>query len=106
MSRLDKIGTHKTSVYTDSDGAIHVKYHKTVVATRMPDGLIVLDSGGWRTATTKVRINQALRSWGTGLYVHQVKGEWYIGEHKGDGIHVRRCEFFDGVGVRAGGLHQ
>lgn len=97
MSRLNQIGTHKTAIYTDSDGATCVKYHNTVVAKRDVNGKITLNSGGWKTATTKVRMNQALRVWGTGYYVHQVKHVWYVGVHKGNGVHERVCEYYDGV---------
>ena len=68
MSKLDQIGTHKTSVYTSEAGEVCVRYHQTVVAKRDAHGKITLQSGGWRTATTKTRMNQALRSWGTGYY--------------------------------------
>jgi hypothetical protein len=97
MSRSDTIGTHKTVVYVDSDGATCVKYHKTDVAKRDTNGKITLQSGGWRTRTTLLRMNQALRQWGTGYYVHQVKFEWYVGVHKGNGVHERICEYYDGV---------
>jgi hypothetical protein len=97
MSRSDTIGTHKTVVYVDSDGATCVKYHKTVVAKRDANGKITLDSGGWRTRTTMLRMCQALRQWGTGYHVHQIKFEWYVGVHKGNGVHERICEYYDGV---------
>ena len=97
MSRQDKIGTPKTSVYVDSDGSTCVQYHATVVVKRDAHGKITLESGGWRTVTTKARMNQALRQWGTGYSVHQVKGEWFVGVHKGNGVHERICEYYDGV---------
>jgi hypothetical protein len=97
MSKRDEIGTHKTSVHTDDNGTTYVRYHKTVIAMRDNRGKITLDSGGWKTATTKTRMNQALRVWGTGYYVHQVKHVWYVGVHKGNGVHARICEYYDGV---------
>lgn len=103
MGKLDQIGTHKTSIYTDSDGSLCVKYHATVVAKRDARGKITLNSGGWRTVTTKARMNQALWQWspaGSTYYVHQIKGEWFVGVHKGHGVHERVCEFYDGVTVQ------
>ena len=77
MSRQDRIGTHKTSIFTDEHGALCVKYHATVVAKRNADGSIVLNGGGYRTATTKTRINQALHTWGSDWFVYQKDFNWY-----------------------------
>jgi hypothetical protein len=79
MSRSDTIGTHKTAVYTDSNGDLCVKYHATVVWRRHPDGTVTLDSGGWRTRTTMLRMCQAFRQFGIPLCVQQVKFAWRIG---------------------------
>ena len=96
MSRQDTIGKHKTLVYVDSEGNTCVKYHSTDVAKRDKHGKITLNSGGWRTATTKARMNQALRQWGTPFYVYQVKGEWLVGCDDGH-TSQRICEYYDGV---------
>lgn len=80
---LDK-GSHK-SVPSIRDTAVirysnevHIKYHSTSVAVFLSDGDIWLNSGGWRTTTTKRRINAALN--GTGWRVWQDGGVWYIGK--------------------------
>jgi hypothetical protein len=57
---------------------LSVRYHNTIVVDREPDGTIVLDSGGWRTATTKLRMNQAANQFGLGFYVSQRKGDWFV----------------------------
>lgn len=57
---------------------IHVEYNATSVAVFLPNGDIRLNSGGWRTNTTKSRINAALN--GTGWRVWQDDGEWFIGK--------------------------
>jgi hypothetical protein len=41
-------------------------------------GIITLDTGGWRTPTTKLRMNQAARAWGLGYHVYQADGAWYV----------------------------
>jgi hypothetical protein len=100
MSRNDTIGTHKTCVFTDQGGTIKVVYHTTCIALREASGRITLNSGGWKTVTTKRRMNQTLRVWGTGYYVFQKKFKWFIGWHDGAGNHKTICEFYDGVTVQ------
>ena len=50
-------------------------YHETDVVTFHADGRTVLNSGGWRTYTTKERLS----NYGP-CYVCQSKGVWYCGE--------------------------
>lgn len=59
MTQQNKVGTHATSVYTGL-GITNIQYHGTKVV-RFDAETITLDSGGWRTATTKTRMNQAAR---------------------------------------------
>lgn len=58
MSGQDKIGSHKTKVFTDDEGYTNVVYHETAVV-KFNAEKIILNSGGWRTNTTKLRMNQA-----------------------------------------------
>lgn len=39
---------------------------------------ITLKTGGWKSATTKLRMNQASNQFNLGYYVFQKKGEWYV----------------------------
>ncbi len=55
---------------------IALRYHSTDVVTYHPDGSLTLDSGGWRTITTKECINWALPR---GLHLRQDKGVWFVG---------------------------
>lgn len=88
------IGTHRTTVSTTPDGTVRVTYHNTVVAAKRGD-IITLDSGGWRTPTTKRRINQALEVWGRPERVVQRDYEWVISHPDGtsepfsDGVQLR-----------------
>ena len=78
MSRLDKIGTTSTTVYQSEDKMTVVRYHKTpVVAFDAYE--ILLNTGGWRTATTKTRMNQASNVFGLGFTVFQKNYYWYVG---------------------------
>jgi len=87
---------NNTVVYIDSDGSECVKLHDTVVARRHPGGQIFLDSGGRRTVTTKRRMNEALRAWGSDASVGQAAFRWYVTDFRGD--HESR-EFYDGIVV-------
>ena len=42
------------------------------------DNVIVLDTGGFRTQTTKRRMNQGANERNLGFEVKQIKGEWYV----------------------------
>ena len=87
-----------TTITTGPDGAVSVRYHRTDVATLHPDGSATLRTGGWRTVTTKRRINQALRYFGIPALVYQHRHEWYVAAHGGE-----RLEFEDGMRVRVNG---
>jgi len=54
---------------------VGVKYHDTIVIAFYRDLSIVLDSDGWRTVTTKKRINVFLPS---PLSLWQDRSEWYV----------------------------
>ena len=77
---------------------IDVILHQTVVASCTPvNGVTTLDSGGWRTATTKVAMNTALRQLHQGrIAVYQEKGRWYVATPSGD------LEYFDGMVIGGG----
>jgi hypothetical protein len=76
MSQTQRVGSTATKV-TTLDGETSVKYHDTVVVRFRP-GQVVLNSGGWRTATTKLRMNQAANEFGLRFQVFQSKGEWFV----------------------------
>ena len=71
---------------------IAIRLHETNIVTFAPDGTIALNSGGWRTVTTKERMNDALR--GQGVQITQAKGLWYIGGSL----------FYDGITIKEGGV--
>lgn len=54
-----------------------IKYHDTEVVV-FSAGAILLDSGGWRTNTTKNRMNQASNDYSLGFNVYQQKREWFV----------------------------
>ena len=79
MSRNQVCKGTATRVSTDDNGALCVRYHNTVVWQRTVEGSIILRTGGWRTATTKLRMNQAFNQFGPAYYnVFQKKGDWFV----------------------------
>ena len=76
MSQTQTIGSHKTTVYT-KDGMTCVKYHATDVV-KFNHEKVILNSNGWGTVTTKVRMNQTSNQFGLGYYVFQEDFTWYV----------------------------
>lgn len=93
MAQMQKIGKVHTKVFRDN-GYTVVRYHQTDVV-RFNDSEIILDSGGWQTATTKVRMNQASAQFGLGFIVFQKDYAWFV-QYRGmtvpfqDGMVLRR----------------
>ena len=86
MTQIYEVTGVATKVYTEQDGTLCVKYHDTVVFRRYLEGHILLNAGRWKSATTKVRMNQALNQYGprasqanTRRYsVFQKDFAWYV----------------------------
>jgi hypothetical protein len=80
---------NNTYVVVDGEN-VAVKLHNTNVVIFAPDGTITLNSGTWRTPTTKDRMNIALRD--QGVQITANKGMWYIGG----------SIFYDGITIKDG----
>ena len=73
--------THTT--LETKDGWTRMVYHRTCVAEYNPFLRVVrLNSGGWRTVTTKHRINQFFRTFDIPYSLYQSKGDWFISNPK------------------------
>ena len=59
----------------ERDEGVAVRLHKTDIVLFKMNGSVVLNSNGWRTITTKKRMNSYLPSW---IGVYQLKGKWYV----------------------------
>jgi len=82
------IGNNTLEIYyTDNSRAIRL--HHTDIIT-FKGNHFTLDSGGWRTLTTKERINRYLPQ---RLYLYQENNIWYIYDKETESRHV----FFDGI---------
>ncbi len=77
MSQNHTLGRRGTTARRGPDG-LSVVYHQTEVVHQLPDGGIVLDSGGWRTLTTKTRMNQAANQYGLDFQVSQKDFSWFV----------------------------
>lgn len=98
MAQTSKVQGRAPRVFTDNAGTLCVLYHSTVVAKRAPDGTITLDSGGWRTVTTKTRINQFANEHCAGAFqVRQIDGRWEVQRRNAAGLVVRALAFVDGM---------
>jgi hypothetical protein len=75
------INGYKTRVLTD-EGKTRVFFHDTAVVT-LNEETIELNTGGWRTRSTKVRMNQASQEFGLGFRVFQKAQDWFV-EHHGE----------------------
>lgn len=62
-------------VKTDGDDEFHVVLHWTSIVVFRSDGSMTFNSGGWRTATTKARMNEVQDR----VYVSQLDFVWYLG---------------------------
>ena len=77
MANQWRVGSHATSIRTDGDGWTRVRYHSTDVVS-FKNGEVILNSGGWRTNTTKTRMNQANNQFGLGYRVFQKNHDWFV----------------------------
>jgi hypothetical protein len=78
MPSYNKIGTVATSVATIDDVTV-CRYHATdVVKIDRPNDVIVLNNGGYFTATTKARMNQVATVYNLKLWVFSDKGDWHV----------------------------
>lgn len=83
------LSSYKTRVL-NNNGKTQVFFHKTPVVS-FDERSIVLNTGGWRTRTTKVRMNQASQEFGLGFHVFQKDRDWLVDYQ--DGTHAFNSEF-------------
>ena len=94
MSRSDTIGRTATLVARGLGQAVHVIYHDTVVWERSFDGkVITLRTGGYKTPTTKRRMNQAFQQFGYSIVVSSSRGFWYVNDNRDPKVWTRSIRF-------------
>jgi len=105
-----KLVDRNTVEYLDTNGNRVWRFHRTDIASLSPSGILTLNSGGYRTPTTKGRINWVLGQVKAGMCLHQSRREWFIGkhldwtkrnEHESYDHYLRRClcRFGDGIQI-------
>ena len=77
MGQTRTIGRRGTAVTRDKDGDTNVQYYNTIVVS-FNQHTITLDTGGWRTATTKTRMNQTANQFNLGFHVYQKDSQWFV----------------------------
>jgi len=86
MPRMDRIGKANTYKHIDGYGYTAIKYHDTDVVRYKRDmgrEEVILNSGDWRTVTTKNRMNQASNEFDLGYRVFQLDSEWFVQTGRG-----------------------
>lgn len=76
MVQMQKVSGVATKVIRQP-GLLIVRYHSTDVVI-VDRGEITLNTGGWKTATTKNRMNQAAAEFRLNYRVYQMNGNWYV----------------------------
>lgn len=84
MPRMDKLSTYRTNVMATGD-RLSVVYASTLIVDKVGNE-ITLDSGGWRTVTTKRKMNQAARQFGLGYSVYQRDFKWFVDLPNGETV--------------------
>lgn len=82
---------HNTRIFARADH-LAVRLHNTDIIKFYPDGAVTLNTGGWKTVTTKDRINEF-----SGIRVWSDKGTWFAG------MNGKSVPFADGMTFRPDG---
>jgi hypothetical protein len=76
-----KVVAGNTILYTTEDGTKVICFWETDIIEETSDGILTLNSGGFRTFTTKARLNQFAPS-AVGVYAKKKK--WWVSLPSGD----------------------
>lgn len=71
---------HNTYAELDDDGSVGVRFHATRILTFHPEGTFTVSTGGWRTVTTKQRLNALLPA---GFRIFSERYAWQIATPEG-----------------------
>lgn len=82
MAQQQTIGRTATTITTEN-GTTKIRYHSTVIV-EFNHEKIILNSGGWYTATTKTRMNQTSSQFDLGFSISQKDYEWRVYVHRLD----------------------
>lgn len=103
--RASKKLDRNTYAQRREDGGVDIRLYDTIIASYAQDGTITLNSGGWRTATTKSRIDNYIPNC---FRLMQENSIWYV-QKSHPGIpwrEWRKYPFSDGMTIGPmGGIH-
>ena len=77
MAQQYQVGKTATTIHTNEQGQTQVIYHSTPVVC-FTNKVIILNTGGWMTVTTKTRMNQASAQFNLGYRVMQRDYNWFV----------------------------
>lgn len=95
MTQTHTIGRTATTIRTEDEDLV-VRYHWTDVVMVRDGKMVTLNSGGYQTATTKVRMNQTANQYDLGFTVYQKNFQWFV-----DTAHEGTLDFYDGITFKA-----
>ena len=88
MSQTQTLGKHKTTITKElgigNEDYMVVMYWNTDIV-KFNNERIILNTGGWSTATTKRRMNQTSEQFNLGYQVYQKNYNWFV-EYQGKTI--------------------
>lgn len=84
---------NNTNIQENNKGYIVVKLYETEIV-KFNRFHIILNSGGFRTATTKRRMNEISSRFNLKFFVYQHKKEWYI-----DSQETKKIPFYDKIKI-------
>lgn len=93
----DSIKLGNNTWLEDFDGGVAVRLHDTRIVKFWLDGSITLQTGGYRTVTTKERLNQFVKG-----IVFQQAHKWYVATaHTEEGRidFNKKIPFYEGINV-------
>lgn len=93
MAQTREVRGVATKVWSENGWGV-VTYHSTDVV-KWDESTVALNSGGWKTTTTKRRMNQAARQFDLGYYVWQHNFEWFVTTKTGTYPFVGRAMAID-----------
>lgn len=103
MNGVDCINSHlvdhNTVEYERENGERVIRLHLTDIVTFKPNGRIVLNTGGWKTVTTRDRINKQLEAHCPGWHVWNEKNEMYLGHGWWSDENRTTYHFNDGITI-------
>ena len=93
MGQTQTIGRTATKVEHHGENT-YVRYHATDVV-KFDSQCVMLDTGNWFTATTKLRMNQTSNQFGLGFSVYQKDYRWFVVIPQGETLEFtgRRIQF-------------